>query len=251
MVDTPEAAGGSPWNFPAPDFAPLKQSWDQFLGDPKGQAALLSFAAQALQPRQFGQTAAGSLGESLAKGGEAIRGIDTQEEKSKELQSKQDLREAQSNVAAARADTATTRSDLAGTRLAFQQQEGQRKQEMGQTQNILAAQRQYQMEKKAIEDRNAKGQRDAGLLNTPFTPTPVPTIQQWIAARPHLHGIFAGSPSLADTGQGSGGTTPPVGATPPQSQFTPPSTWQRSPSTGYFRDPTTKKVYDSNGIEVQ
>lgn len=198
----------SPWGFPSPDFAPLKQSWDQVLADPRGQAAVLSFAAQALQPRQFGQSNAGLLGESLAKGGEAIRGIDKQEQQTQELESKQGLREAQSNAAAARADTATMRTDYAGARLALQQSEADRKTESNRMGGILRAQAAYQAHVHQIAEDN-KALQKAALLDPSAMQRirPIPQFQEWIAANPQFHELYGKTPGVL--GQGSGATTPP------------------------------------------
>lgn len=207
MADPVEAPDTSPWGFPSPNFDALKSQWDQTLADPRGQAAVLSFAAQALQPRQFGQSTAGLLGESLAKGGEAIRGIDTQEMKKEELQSKQDLREAQANAASARADTATTRTDLSGARLALQQQG----QENVQSRNVmggrLRVQTLYNQEKKAAED----AARKADLLGLP-APAKVPSFFDWLATKPEYHSLYEGTGTM---GQGSPATAPPTGTPTP------------------------------------
>lgn len=241
-------ADESPWGFSTPDVGALKTQWDQTLADPRGQAALLSFAAQALQPRQFGQSGLGQIGESLAKGGEAIRGIDTTEQKQQELESKQGLREAQSNAAAARADTATTRSDYAGARLALGQSEAERKSESNRMGGILRTQAAYQAHVHQLGEEN-KALQKASLLDPGALKRiqPVPSFQEWLAGNPQFHSLYAGTPSVM--GQGTGATTPQSQASTPTPQAgTPPKPGTPDPLEGRTATgPDGKRIIRRNG----
>lgn len=233
MVDaTQEPEGESPWSFQGPDFSALKSQWDQTLADPRGQAALLSFAAQALQPRQFGQSSAGLIGESSAKGGEAIRSIDTQEEKAKELASRQDLRESQGQLAEQRANTATTRTDLAGANLALREKDVAHRGDVSRMQGTIGAQNAYQKYRAQIDLKNKQLQKDSLLDPKLKTQIQEPlNLQDWLTANPQMGQLYYGG-QMPQTGQGSAATTPQTDWPPPSAGGTPPAPGTADPWEG-------------------
>jgi len=92
--EQPQAQG------PAPgiDTGGLVDQWRGYLSNPSNQAFLMQTGIALLQPRQYGQSALGQFGSALGSGGEAAGRVQTRQEASQELASKQEQRTGLLNV---------------------------------------------------------------------------------------------------------------------------------------------------------
>lgn len=215
-----------PFDFPQQAQAAgsnIAAGWNQFLSDPRGRAALLSFGSQLMQPMGFGQTPAGHLGMGFGAASEGAAQQQKQELAEEEAASKQDLRGAQAESAVSRAAAAEARANAAtaGTanqemrlRIATLQEEG--RQDRARSANQLRVTNAYAGYVKMQNEAN----RRAALVGG--TPQPVEGMDQWLQRHPHLiplmQGGGAGSTSLPMGGVGSspevGYSVPPAGGTP-------------------------------------
>lgn len=205
---------GAPFAFPEVDTAGLAGQWMNFMNDPRGRAALLSFGTQMMQPMNFGQTPVGQIGASLGAAGEGAMNQEKLDLAQQEAASKQDLRGAQAEAAVARAGAAEARANAAGansanmaTRLQIAQMTQDNLNERNRSTNIIRIQGAYQQYAKQIDDANRRAQ----LTGAPQTPKL--DFQAWVGRYPHLQLMMQGGgvgqvPSTLDT------STPPVGGNP-------------------------------------
>jgi len=203
----------------APDTTQIREGWSQYLNDPTTQAALLSFGAQAAQPRQWGQSDFGHLMSSVAQGGAGVRQSDAEARKAEELdikrgeaESKQSLRESNATLAESRAANAGTAARGAEDRLVLRQQELDQRRQLQQLQRQIQGQRLYQDYVRRMQKENENNT----LFRRPAVP--VQSFEEWLGANPMLMqnlGLSGSSQSPAP-GDAGGGPTPgsPSGATP-------------------------------------
>jgi hypothetical protein len=156
----------------------VNEGFGNIMSDPRMAGALLSAAGQLAQPVQFGQSPVGALFQGLGAGGESVRAQDTAAEKTKELDSKQALRESQAGAAEARSGAAASRVDTASARLGIQQKEQELRDVRSKMQGGLRLQALYQKEKSDVQARNAKAASNP--LVTGFQPEPVPTWPEFL-----------------------------------------------------------------------
>src|SRR3990167_3181226 len=156
----------------APDIG---EQWKQFLGDPKGRAALMQFGVQLMQPIGIGQSPLGHVGRALGEASEAVSRQQAQDLAEEEQASKTKYRETTGEAATARGEAALTsaasRKEIAGVRLGaqadrlgMQQQALEQRGQLGMLQRQIQAQGAYQ--------RYLKQDTDARLLE-PGRPPPL------------------------------------------------------------------------------
>jgi hypothetical protein len=133
----------------------VNEGFGNIMSDPRMAGALLSAAGQLAQPVQFGQSPVGALFQGLGAGGESVRAQDTAAEKTKELDSKQALRESQANTAEARLGTASARNDTSAARLQLMQKEQDNKNERNVLGNRIRFSQLYQKEVARVQKQNA------------------------------------------------------------------------------------------------
>lgn len=187
----------------------LAAGWDNFLSDPRGRAALLSFGAQMMQPMGFGQTGAGHFGASLGAAGEGARNQEASDLKDREAESKDALRAAQGDSAISRAQAAEARAGAAGansanmaTRLEIARLTEEGKDTRARSMNQIRVSNMYQGYVKMQNEAN----RRASLTGSPAQP--VKTQDEWLQLHPHLQGmvssgrepVVGGAPSSNDPG---------------------------------------------------
>lgn len=202
-------------------FNPLIQGWDQYLSDPTTQAALLSFGAQAAQPRQWGQSDFGHLMSSVAQGGAGVRQQDEQERKQEELEIKQreaesrgSLRESQATLAEQRAATAGQGARHAEERLGLRRAELESRERLQGLQRQITAQRLYQ----DYVRQTQKANENAALMPGGRT-VPIQSFQEFIVSNPVMMRNLGLTPeSFQQPAPGGAGTgqypAPTPGATP-------------------------------------
>lgn len=199
----------------APDQDGLRQRWDQYLNNPTTQAALLSFSAQAAQPRQWGQSNFGHLMSSVGQGGASVRQTEELDRKQQEADSKSDLRESQAMAAEARAGAAGANANSAASRLELGHLREQGLNERGMLGRRIQAYKLYGQEVARYQAEVArinKLNQDNQLFRRPLLPLPPPvqTPQEWFTAnRPLMQGIGITPEMLA------GETTTPQGGPDP------------------------------------
>lgn len=212
---------------------PVEKGFGNVMSDPRMAGALLSMAGQFAQPLQFGQNPVAGLFSGLGAGGESIRTQDAAKEKQQELESKQSLRESQANTAEARLGTASARNDTSSARLALQQQEADAKNTRNQMQNMLRIQGLHQREVKRVQDLNKNAIYDPKAVTQP-----VPTLQEFLKANPHLlvAAPMMGTPDTADSGSGA----------PAPSEGAPTATPGQSRSPGWYGTPKGRLYWNGS-----
>lgn len=208
-----------------PDTGALRQQWDLYLNDPKTQAALLSFGAQAAQPTQWGQTGFGHLMSSVAQGGAGVRQVESLDQKQQEADSKSTLRESQGLLAESRAANAGLAARNAEDRLGIARMREENLNERNRLGRLLQANRLYADYVKATQKANENEQLMRGR-NAQIKP--ILSQEEWFAQNQPLMtslGLTPGSFQAPAPGTGDGSPTvltPPGGGTsapnpPPQS----------------------------------
>lgn len=187
---------------------------DQFLQNPKLQAAALQFGINAAQPLAWGQTPFAGLLSAVGGGAEAAQRQEAEDIKQQEANSKEDLRTAQAGAAEARANTAGARSDTAAQRLAFMQTDAERKRAIADQALQLHYHQLYNKMVKDIENENS-------VLPT-SKKKPVPTPEQFFNSIGVGHIMTAGSvPEGEVTGSGVPVATPGDASRAPGKYSTP------------------------------
>lgn len=168
-------------------FAKTKQEWDSFLGNPQGQAALMSAGLALMQPPSFGDNGVSQIGRAIGAAGQSATANQATDMKQQELESKQDLRssqataaEARAATAGARAETAAARSGNAADRLAFQRERLEAMDRRNLLGNRVRVSVMYQNYVKEV----AKANQNAQLLGG--TQQPVLSHTDWIKQNPML-----------------------------------------------------------------
>lgn len=90
----------------APNVGAIAEEWNQALKDPNTRTALLQAGISLMQPPNFGQTAAGHLGQAIGSAGEAVGRRTAEDRAESEADTRNVLREARAGAAEARAGTA-------------------------------------------------------------------------------------------------------------------------------------------------
>lgn len=217
-----------------PDPAQLRGAWDQYLNDPATQAALLSFGAQAAQPRQWGQSDFGHLMSSVSQGGAGVRQVDEQGRKERELgikeqdaDSKQVLREAQAGQAEARAAVAGANANNAEGRLQMRQAELDARVNNNRFSRILQANRLYQTEL----TRLGKINENNALMRRPLVPMPG-SMDEWLRGNPAvMASLGIATPEELHMPAPGGAGTPATGAPAPGGPPAPTSGAPAAPQT--------------------
>lgn len=208
---------------PVLDTAQLRDQWSMYLNDPKTQSALLSFGAQAAQPRQFGQSNFGALMSSVAQGGAGVRATEELDRKQQETESKAQLRESQGMLAESRANVAGANAGTAAARLDLARQREEGLNERNRLGRQIQANRLYNEYVKTTNKAN----ENATLFRRPTTP--ILSFDQWLQTNPQLLTNLGLTPDqITSPAPGSGGgdvTSPPsgTGPAPTQGQYPTPS----------------------------
>lgn len=80
----------------------LADNWRSWMSDPHNRAAMIQFGLALSQPVSAGQNVLGHIGSAAGQAGEASDRITAEQEREKELESKQELRSAQGDLATER-----------------------------------------------------------------------------------------------------------------------------------------------------
>lgn len=189
---TPFVAGsdGDPTaGLPEPDtFGKIQDQWNTFLAKPEGQAALLSFGINLMQPPSFGDNPVAQVGRALGHAGETVGNIEKMDIAQEEAASKQNAREAAANLAEAKAGQTGLAAQLA-----------QEKQNNQLSMQQLVAKNNFHAHYLAHIDRIQKENAalENNILNPPpgqpghRDPKPIPTPQEFIASDPIAASIAA------------------------------------------------------------
>lgn len=251
-------------SIPGVDTGALKQRWDEYLSDPTTQGALLSFAGQAVQPRQWGQSNFGALMSAIGQGGASVRQSEQLNQKEQEAQDKSALRQSQSYAAETRADAARARAgeaganaDIARGRLALAERESELRNQRAHNRNYQHFLGHYN---KYVRDTQKANQDGAVTRN--FKPAPILSPLEYLAANPGLTRRLGITPEdlAMPGGTPEGGGQPDAAPTPrrqpqPGPQAAPtrppnvPAGSAYSPSRRQWRDPSGI-IYDANGQRV-
>jgi hypothetical protein len=181
-------------NLPPPDPGIVSQI-QSALGDPRSQAALLTFGLNLMQPPSFGDNATSQIGRAIGSAGESGRSLDTQEQKQLESESKADLRSTQSDLAAAKAATAGVQSSAAADRLQYLRDKMSQDAAAKELQQRVVASGQYQAYLTALNNQNLKAQNEHAKRKflepdlPDFTPQQPIDFQTYVAT----HGLTGGS----------------------------------------------------------
>lgn len=251
-----------------PNSDQLRQRWDQYLNDPKTQAALLSFGGQAAQPMQWGQSNFGHLMSSVGQGGESVRKTEELDRKQQEVDSKSTLRESQATLAESRAMNAGLASRNAEDRL------GMRRMELDQRDRLQLLGRQMQANRlynEYVRTTQRANENEQLLRGRNARTTPIQSFEEWVNANPIMRqnlGLTpdqlqtpapggSGSPSSAAPPAPGGGPAPPStapspAAPPPRPASPPPSGLPPAASRphGYiYNDPVRGRVRWDSSIQ--
>src|SRR3972149_2819140 len=183
-----------------PNTDELRNRWDMYLNSPETQAALLSFGAQAAQPRQWGQSGFGHLLSSVAQGGQGVRNVQEEDRKTQEADSKTQLRESQALLAETRAGTATANANTAGSRLEL----ARLREEGLNSRNLLGRQIQANRIYNDYVKQTQKANQNASLFGKPSQP--VLGFEEWVGQNPTLLQNLGLTPGMLQ--QAPGGTGP-------------------------------------------
>jgi hypothetical protein len=167
-------------------FGKLQDQWNTFLSKPEGQAALLSFGINMLQPPSFGDNPLAQAGRAIGHAGQTVGNIEQMDIRKQEAASKEDLRAAQADKAAMGATIAGQGAELAQQRLGMQR-----------VQTQIQLQQMYERRRGDIE---AENKATAGDLSNPAPgkpghrpPRPVPSFTEFLAEDPTARMIAAGA----------------------------------------------------------
>lgn len=207
-------------NLPPPDPGIVSQI-QSALGDPRAQAALLTFGLNMMQPPSFGDNATSQIGRAVGEAGESGRSLDTQEQKQMEAESKSDLRGAQADAAQAKSASAASAADAAAQRLQFQRDKLESEQRSRELQQRVVTSGKYQDYLTALNNANLKAQSAHAKQKflEPDLPDFVP--QQPIDFQTYVatHGLVG--PSQMGPGGGGGTTAAPAPAVTPKPNLPP------------------------------
>lgn len=201
----------APFAMPEVNTGELTNQWMNFLNDPRGRAALLSFGTQLMQPTNFGQTPMGNLGAAIGAGSEGAMNQEKLDMAQQEAASKQDLRGAQAESAISRAAAAEARANAAGansanmaTRLQIAQLTQDNLNERNRLGNTIRVQQEYRNYAKGVDDLNRRAQLTGG------TQQPKLEFDAWLNKYPHLKLMMqgGGTPQLPQSGLET--STPPT-----------------------------------------
>jgi hypothetical protein len=177
------------------DLAARKSRWDDFLGDPRGQAAIASFGLALMQPQWggFGQ----NLAQAVGAAGTSARMQEEERQKDVEAQSKQDLRAQQAELAGARAETQGARADASSLNAAVRQQGIEAANQRGRLARILQLHRDFAREQESTKKENANN----ALVNPKAPIKPIPSWDDFLRARPGISRELGIGPE--QTGEGA------------------------------------------------
>jgi len=157
-----------------------------FLGNPKGQAALLQAGLSLMGGPSWGDTPTSQIARAIGSGGEALSRGEAEDLKQQEAQSKQELRAAQASNAEARAEaagarsgTAATNVELARARLGIAQQNADQRQERANLNSKIRLSGMYQNYIKDLAKRNSDPLR-TGAPEVPLS------MSDWVKSNPTL-----------------------------------------------------------------
>jgi hypothetical protein len=212
-------------------FEQIKANIGSFMGNPGGQAALLSAGLALMQPPSFGDNAASQIGRALGTAGETVGRRETMDLKEREQESKAELRGSQALAAESRAAAAEARAGTAGARLgnqaerlAFQERSLEAKNERNMLGAKIRLANQYQNYVKDVAKRN----ENAKLLGSP--PEPVESFPDWVNKNPMLKNLGL-LPQATPTDPDDGTPVPPAASTTSQ----PPAAAAGVPAVGEIR----------------
>lgn len=171
-------------------FTRVRQEWDSFLGNPQGRAALLSAGLSLMQPPSFGDTATSQIGRAIGAGGETASRNEAMDLKKSEAESKDELRQVRGQAALSNAESraaaAEARVGAAGARAETAAERLKAMQEGGRMRAAIALSQQYQGYTRSVAERNRKGAEGLLGMQGKFTPEPILSYPDWVAANPQL-----------------------------------------------------------------
>ena len=174
VADTPAAPDES-----GSTFDNIKSQWNSFLSKPEGQAALLSFGINMLQPPSFGDNPLAQAGRALGHAGQTVGNIEAMDIKKQEASSKEDLRAAQADKASLAALAQGQAAQTAQAKLGLTQ--------LGlQLQSAKAIYGAYGAYVKAWQ-----AQKNAFILDPKMDPGPQKSLEEYTASNPTLAGSGA------------------------------------------------------------
>ena len=161
-------------------FSQLQDQWNTFLAKPEGQAALLSFGINMLQPPSFGDNPLAQVGRAIGHAGETTANIEKMDLAQQEAASKEDAR-------AAAARLAEERAAHMGESQRSATESTQAKLELGRLSASVRLNGLYQQERQKIEAINEARRKD--VLNAPGSPgytppLPIPSYSEFLVTDP-------------------------------------------------------------------
>jgi hypothetical protein len=166
-------------------FSKLQDQWNTFLAKPEGQAALLSFGINMLQPPSFGDNPLAQAGRAIGHAGETVGNIEKMDIAQREAASKEDERASRAQLAESKAAHAGDVSTLGTERNRLLLENTQAKLELGRLSANMTLQGRYDKDKMAYD-------RDV-MHPPPGSPgyVPFPSYSEWLVSSPETRELAA------------------------------------------------------------